>query len=96
MSAALAHAYALAGKRDEAERILGELLERSRGSYVEPMSIAVIYSGLGDKENALEWLEKARAQHSVGLLTLKVHPIFDGLRSNPRFQRLLRRIGLSP
>ncbi|MBI3669740.1 MAG: protein kinase [Acidobacteria bacterium] len=96
MSAALAHAYAVAGKREEAEKILGELLERSMRSYVEPMSIAVIYSGLGDKENAFGWLEKAHAEHSVGLHTLKVHPVFDGLHSDPRFADLLRRVGLPP
>ncbi len=96
MSAALAHAYAVVGKRGDAEKILGELLERSRWSHVEPMSIAVIYSGLGDKENAVEWLEKAHAEHSVGLLTLKVHPIFDGLHSDSRFADLLRRVGLPP
>jgi len=96
MSAALAHAYALAGKRDEAEKILGELLERSRRSYVNPTSIAVIYAGLGDKQNALGWLEKAYAERNTGLFTLKVHPIFDGLHSDPRFQDLLRRMGLPP
>ncbi len=95
MSAALAHAYAVAGNRDEAERILGDLLERSRRSYVEPMSLAVVFCGLDDKDNAFEWLERAHAEHSIGLQTLKVHPIFGGLRSDPRFQDLLRRVGLS-
>ncbi len=76
--------------------ILGELLERSGRSYVEPISVAVIYAGLGDKENALQWLEKAYVERSVGLLTLRVHPIFDALRSAPRFQDLLRRVGLPP
>jgi len=96
MSAALAHAYAVAGNKDDAKTILGELLERSRQSHVEPISIAVIYVGLGENETALEWLEKAYEERSVGLLTLKVHPIFDGLRSDPRFQELLHRIGLPP
>ena len=96
MSAALAHAYAVTGKKGEARTILGHLLERSRRSYVQPISIAVIYAGLGDKENAFEWLEKAYAERSVGLETLKVHPIFDGLRPDPRFQELLRRVGLPP
>jgi tetratricopeptide (TPR) repeat protein len=96
MSAALAHAYAVAGKKDQARTILGQLLERAGRSHVEPISIAVVYAGLGRKENALEWLEKAYAQRSIGLLTLKVHPIFDALRPDPRFQDLLRRVGFPP
>ncbi len=96
MSAALAHAYAVASKKDEARTILGQLLERSGQSYVEPISIAVVYAGLGDKENTLQWLEKAYAERSVGLMTLKVHPIFDALRPDSRFQDLLRRVGFPP
>jgi TolB-like protein/Tfp pilus assembly protein PilF len=96
MSAALAHAHAVAGNVDEARTILEKLLERSGRSYVAPSSIAVIYIGLGDHEKALEWLEKAYAGRDGGLLTLNVHPIFDSLRSNARFRQLLRRINLDP
>jgi TolB-like protein/Tfp pilus assembly protein PilF len=96
ISGALGHAYAATGNTGEARRILGNLLERSGRSYVTPMSIAVIYTGLGETENAFGWLEKAHAERSGGLLTLKVHPIFDGLRPDPRFQGLIRRIGLPP
>jgi serine/threonine-protein kinase len=95
MSAALAHAYGVAGRKSEAKKILADLLERSRRLQVEPMSIAVTYVGLGDNENAFAWLEKAYAERSMGLQTLKIHPIFDGLRSDSRFQDLLRRVGLS-
>jgi tetratricopeptide (TPR) repeat protein len=70
MLAALAHAYGLAGKTEKARGILGDLAERSRRSYVPPTSIAVIYAGLGEKENALEWLEKAWGEQDVGLHTL--------------------------
>jgi eukaryotic-like serine/threonine-protein kinase len=96
MSAALAHAYAATGQAAAARKILADLTERSKQSFVSPSSIAVIYAGLGDTENALRWLEQAFEERSVGLLTLKVHPIFDGLRPDPRFQDLLRRIGLPP
>jgi TolB-like protein/Tfp pilus assembly protein PilF len=95
MLAALAHAYGLAGKTEKARGILGDLMERSRRSYVPPTSIAVIYAGLGEKENALEWLEKAWGEQDVGLHTLKVHPIFNGLCTDPRFQDLLRRMNLA-
>lgn len=95
MLAALAHAYGLAGKTERARGILGDLTERSRRSYVPPTSIAVIYAGLGEKENALEWLEKAWGDQDVGLHTLKVHPIFNGLCTDPRFQDLLRRMNLA-
>jgi TolB-like protein len=95
MLAALAHAYGLAGKTEKARGILGDLTERSRRSYVPPTSIAVIYAGLGEKENALEWLEKAWGEQDVGLHTLKVHPIFNGLCTDPRFQDLLRRMNLA-
>jgi hypothetical protein len=63
---------------------------------VSAPSIAIIYAGLGDNDRALDWLEKAYQERSTGLLTLKVHPIFDGLRSDQRFRSLLRRIGLPP
>jgi serine/threonine protein kinase/tetratricopeptide (TPR) repeat protein len=96
MSAALAHAYAATGQTAAARKILADLLERSKQSFVSPSSIAVIYAGLGDTENALRWLEQAFEERSVGLLTLKVHPIFDGLHPDARFQDLLRRIGLAP
>ncbi len=95
MSAALAHAYAVTGEPDRARKILSELLERSRRTYVSPISIAVIYAGLKDNESAFAWLEKGYDEHNIGLFTLKVHPVFDGLRSDPRFQDLLRRMRLA-
>ena len=95
MLAALAHAYGSTGKTEKARGILGDLTERSRRSYVPPTSFAIIYAGLGEKENALEWLEKAWGEQDVGLHTLKVHPIFNGLCTDPRFQDLLRRMNLA-
>jgi TolB-like protein/Flp pilus assembly protein TadD len=89
----LARAYGLTGKRDAARRILGELQELSRKKYVPADSIAIIYIGLGDKNRALEWLEKAREESCAGsILLLKVAPWLDPLRSDPRFQDLLRRM----
>jgi len=96
MCAALAHALAETGSVVEARKILADLIERSRRSYVSPTNIAVVYAGLGENDEAMECLEKALAEHNAGLMMLKVHPVFDPLRSHPRYQDLLRRIGLAP
>ena len=94
--AALGHAYALAGKRAEAQRVLDDLLALSKQRFVSPYDISLVHLGLGEKDKAFEWLQKAVAER-VGLLVyLKVDPLFDPLRSDPRFQDLLRRMGLPP
>jgi hypothetical protein len=64
--------------------------------YVSPYLMAVIEMGLGNKDQTLKWLNQAYSARSVNLVYLKVEPIFDGLRSDPRFAELLRRIGLPP
>jgi serine/threonine-protein kinase len=90
----LGYAYARAGREAEAHRILGALRERmSSGEYVAPTELAVIYIGLGEREQALHWLEQHEADRGARIF-LKVDPIFDPLRSEPRFQQLLRRLGL--
>jgi serine/threonine protein kinase/tetratricopeptide (TPR) repeat protein len=94
MVALLGHAYAVAGRRDEALKILNELKELSKKQYVSPFGIAFIYVGLGEKDQALTWLEKAYDDRVWLMGLLKVEPIFDPLRSDPRFEDLLRRIGL--
>jgi DNA-binding SARP family transcriptional activator/Tfp pilus assembly protein PilF len=90
----LGFAYAAAGERAEALKALGELVERARRSHVPPYHFAILQAGLGEKDQALAWLERAFEKHSVDLFTLKVEPMFDGLRSDPRFQDLVRRVGL--
>jgi len=72
------------------------LKERAKTRYVSPMTIADQYVRLGDNEQAIAWLEKAYQEHASGLELLKVGPLYDPLRSDPRFQDLLRRIGLPP
>jgi len=94
MLGALGHVYAVAGKRAEAERILGQLMEKSRKRYVSPFYVAIIYTGLGENEKAMDWLEKAYLDRSNAVLFLKVDPELDSLRSNPRFQALLHRLAL--
>ena len=93
----LGHAYAVAGRRAEAERVITELRKKSERKYISPYDIATIYAGLGDKEQTLVWLGKAYEDRSGWLaLWLKVDPKFDAFRSDPRFQDLLRRVGFTP
>lgn len=92
--AALGHAYAVSGKKSEALRILNELKQQSKRTYVSPFNLAAISSGLGEKDQGFEWLEKAFEERSHWLVYLKVEPMLDGLRSDPRFTDLVRRVGL--
>jgi len=93
--AAVGHAYAVAHQAGEAKKILDQLKERSQQTYVQPSLIALIHVGLGDNNQAFDWLQKAYEDRSAGLLYLKVDPAFDGVRSDPRFIDLLRRVGLN-
>jgi TolB-like protein/tetratricopeptide (TPR) repeat protein len=95
-AALLAHSYARAGDPDRARAILTELVTRSTTSYVSPANIAIGYIGLDDKEAAFHFLEKGYEERSQGLTFLKTDPIFDPLRTDPRFADLLRRVGLTP
>jgi serine/threonine-protein kinase len=93
---ALGHARAIAGSREEAQKILSELLELSRRRYVSPYSTATVCAGLGETDEAFTWLERALEEHSVwlGHLHLRVDPRLDCLRSDPRFGLLLDKMGL--
>lgn len=75
--------------------MLKELLELYRRGYVTPAAVVNVYTGLGDKDQAFAWLEKAFQEHSYYMAYLKVFPLDDPLRSDPRFDDLLRRIGLA-
>jgi TolB-like protein/Flp pilus assembly protein TadD len=90
----LAYAYAISGRKGEARDLLGELEKGSRGS-VRALAVARIYVGLGDRDQAFSWLGKAVDQRDVALL-LQADPVYDGLRSDPRFSVLLQRVHLSP
>ena len=90
--AELGYAYAVAGKRREALKILYELKDRSKRKYVSPFLLATIYTGLGEKDQSFLWLERAYEDRSNLMTRLKVDPRFDLLRSDPRFQALLRRV----
>jgi class 3 adenylate cyclase/TolB-like protein/Tfp pilus assembly protein PilF len=92
--AVLAHALASAGKESEAKKILGDLMERSRNQYLPSYWVALVYTGLGDVNQAMTWLEKAYEERSSWLVWINVEPRFDRLRSEPRFASLLRRMRL--
>jgi TolB-like protein/cytochrome c-type biogenesis protein CcmH/NrfG len=92
--AMLGHGYASAGQRKEAIEILDKLRKRAKTKYVPSYWIATIYNGLGDKNKAFSWLEKAFRERSSWLAWVKVEPRFDPLRSDARFQSLLARMKL--
>jgi tetratricopeptide (TPR) repeat protein len=88
----LAWAYGLAGKKHEAMKLIDELNEMARHRYVAPSVFVNAYLGLGDKDKALTWIEKGYEEHEHTLCFLKVNWTWDPLRSEPRFQALLRRM----
>ncbi len=90
----LVRAYAHAGRRGEALRLVDELKRRQQKSYVPASSFVNAYLGLGDNEQALAWLERAYQEQSNLLQLIKVHPYFDPLRGDPRFVDLVHRVGL--
>jgi TolB-like protein/Flp pilus assembly protein TadD len=90
----LGHAYALAGRKNDARQILKRLKELSRNGYVSPYHTALVYIGLDEKEEAFAWLEKAQHDRYWMMAFLKVDPRLDPLRSDLRFQDLLRGVGL--
>ena len=102
MLALLGHAYAASGKTAGARQVLSDLhdLGESAGAetrrYVSPYTVAAIYTGLGEKDQAFKWLERAYDERDVWLMNLKVDPVFAKLRSDKRFQDPLTRAGLRP
>jgi len=90
----LGHLYAILGKKSEALTLVHELKQLAAQEYVPPTSIALVYAGLGEKDEAFAWLEKAYEERSFQLQWLNVEPRWDSLRSDPRFADLIRRIGL--
>lgn len=95
----LAHAYALAGRREEALKLVGELRRmearmNAEGKSIPRFAFVWAYAGLGVKERAFAWLEKAYQERRDRMVALDVDPLLDPLRADPRFQDLLRRVGL--
>jgi tetratricopeptide (TPR) repeat protein len=96
MVAVLGYCYAMSGKRGEAQMILHKLNALSKQRFVPSQEIATIHTALGEKDQAFEWLRRAYEERYSGLAYLKNDPALDGLRSDPRFADLMRRVGLAP
>jgi tetratricopeptide (TPR) repeat protein len=93
--ALLGHAYGLAGKKPDALNTLEELKARSKKEYVSPLDFALVYTGLGDRDMAFQWLETAYSERVMRIQELN-EPHFDSLRVDPRYANLLGRIGIPP
>ena len=92
VNASLGHLYALTGNSSEARRMLDRLQGMSKKRYVSSYDFAVIYAGLGEKEQAFTWLERAYDEHSLRPVWLKFDPRLDGLRGEVRYVDLVRRV----
>jgi hypothetical protein len=91
----LALAYAAEGKRDTARRLLQDLNAREHEEYISPYNLAYVYLFLNEKDKAIEQLKIASEKHDINVETLKVDPLLDALRGDPRFQELLKRANLA-
>jgi len=92
--AALAYGDAVSHDAANARKILEQLKDRSQQTYVPPLALATIHIGLGEAHQAFDWLAKAFEDRSAGLVYLKVDPVFDPVRSDPRFGEMVQRVGL--
>lgn len=90
--ASLAHAYASAGKADEARKILRELQDAAKTRFVSAYSFALIYMVLGEMDEAFAWFDKAFDERSPALPFLRANPRFASMRGEPRFERLIQRV----
>ena len=90
----LGHAYAASGRRSDALHTLADLKELSKQRYVAPFDMAAVYVGLRDKDQTFEWLQKALEDRSHWIIWIKCDPRFDGIRSDPRYGDVMRRMGL--
>ena len=88
--------YGLAGRRQDALLLLSRLQKLSEGGYVDPYNVAWLYDGLGDNDHTMAWLERAYRERSASLCGLRIETWTQGLRSDPRFADLLRRVRLPP
>jgi len=88
--------YAVSGRHSAARKIASDLERLSKQEYISPFMMAVPYAGLRDHDKAIEWLERGYHEHAAMMFLLKVDPFLDNVRSDPRFQDLLRRMNFPP
>jgi eukaryotic-like serine/threonine-protein kinase len=93
--AALGHTYGRAGETARATRILNDLKDNTARQYTSPFNVALVYTGLGMADQAFEWMEKAVEDRCSWLVSLRVEPLLDSLRPDPRFQAVMKRVGLT-
>jgi len=93
--ALLGNIHAVSGRKDEALKILDQLNQLSKQRFVYAYGVALVYVGLGDKDQAFQWLEKSFQNHEARINRLRVDPLFDSVRSDARYADLIHRIGLS-
>ncbi len=94
MEAALGLAYAVSGKKGLTQKLAEQFKEAAKKRYIPPTYFGMLFAGLGDRDKALEWLEKAYEERADGLTWLAVEPMLDEIRNDPKFQELISRIGL--
>jgi tetratricopeptide (TPR) repeat protein len=92
--AVLGHAYGLNGQQDEATQVLEQLLELRQQSHISPFLVALVYAGLGLKDEAFRYLEEAVEERTGWLVWLRSYPPFDSISGDVRYQDLSRRVGL--
>jgi serine/threonine-protein kinase len=90
----LGRLYAEAGRREDAQRLLANIMTKANDRWVSPLSIAAVHIGLGDHDRAMDWIEKGYRERDLAIATLKVEPAYDVLRENARFQALIGRLKL--
>ena len=88
----LGYAYGASGNRAKASEVLERLKQVAKVSYVQPYMYVLVYAGLGDRDRAIEWIEKSLEVRADELLFLRVDPAMDGLRSDPRFKAAIVRM----
>jgi TolB-like protein/Tfp pilus assembly protein PilF len=92
--ASLGYVYGKLGQTSSAERILNQMLDTSHSQYVSPFLIAVVYAGLNDKDRMFDWLKRSVETHDIAVVGLKVDPTFEEFKHDPRFEAILKEIGL--
>lgn len=95
MAAALGLAYGTGGQTKQTQKIVQAFAAYAKKCYIPATYFGMLYAGLGDWEQALDWLEKAYEERADGLTWINVEPMFDGLRQQPRFQALVKKMGLA-
>ena len=90
----LGYAYARAGRKSDAIRVLDSMKAEYTRSYLPAYQIGVVYAGLGDADQVFSWFEKACEDRDPDIIMIKVEPLLDGLRAHPRFAELLRKMHL--